>query len=94
MEVPKLWKNYPFDLSFIFNNKLGSRIIARSVEQFSNGVSSGPVLNDLDETQIGFANRLTVGDLDEDTDQIKVTLINTGPSVQYKRPDYDDDDYS
>ena len=62
--------------------------------QFSNGVSSGPVLNDLDETQIGFANRLTVGDLDEDTDQIKVTLINTGPSVQYKRPDYDDDDYS
>ena len=90
----KVWRNYPFDLSFIFNQELSGSIVSRNVRQFdeiNNQLSL--TTTELDNTKSGFANRLLIGDIDSDAKKLEIYLSNDGEAPQYSRTDYDNTEY-
>ena len=94
---PVMWRDWPFDMSFIYPKELEFYEVYRKSVQYD--VDGNQLADDediLDSTQTGYVNRLTMVDpLETDTTEIVLSLITDGVLVgQYDPDDYDNADYT
>jgi len=94
-KVSKMWRNYPFDLTFAYSEELRGFPLTVNFDQLdSDGNSINAESTSLSQSGLGLPNRLTFPELDGEAKEIKINITRGDRVFDYDQGDYTPGEYN